>query len=207
MIGLGYILLFWLYFVIARAVIRVTINWAKRHNKSTVIWGGIAAFSMFNIIFWDLIPVYGVHSYKCTTEGGLTIYKTLDKWKLENPGIAETLIPENSGSIDFENTSRYHLNQRFDWDTTTSQVWDIVYKVEQQIVDTQTGKVLVKRIGFKTSLKNPFISPAPNLRTYKIWLGIKSCGLYGYDKKNKWVINGDSFNDLYEKFEYINGEK
>ena len=206
MIGLGYILLFWLYFVIARAVVRATVNWAKQHKKNTTVWGGIAAFAMFNVIFWDLIPVYGLHSYKCATEGGLTVYKTLGEWKKENPGVAKILIPNTSGSTEIGNTRRYHMNQRFDWNTTISQVWGIVFKEDERIVDTQTGEILAKHIEFKTSMKNPFVSPASQLRDYKIWLGIKSCGLYGYNQKNKWVIDGDSFYGLYKKYKYINGE-
>lgn len=93
MLGLYYVLLFYLYYIVARYFWWRTIDWADKTNRSPKLWGGFVVFVFYNIIFWDLIPVYALHAYKCATEGGLVINKTVDDWKRENPGVAETLNP------------------------------------------------------------------------------------------------------------------
>ncbi len=91
MIGLGYILFFWLYFLLSRAVVRFFVETAKSLNEPPLFWGFFAGFIMYNLLFFDLIPVHAVHYYECEKEGGLTVYKTIEQWKRENPGVAETL--------------------------------------------------------------------------------------------------------------------
>jgi hypothetical protein len=91
MIGLSYILFFWLYFLLSRIVVRTFAETAKKFHRNGRLWGFIGGFIMYNVLFFDLIPVNVVHYYKCETEGGLTVYKTIEEWKRENPGVAETL--------------------------------------------------------------------------------------------------------------------
>jgi hypothetical protein len=91
MIGLGYILFFWLYFLLSRAVVRTFAATAKQCHGNARLWGFLGGFIMYNLLFFDLIPVHAVHYYECETEGGLTVYKTIEEWKRENPGVAETL--------------------------------------------------------------------------------------------------------------------
>ena len=240
MIGLGYILLFWLYYFLAKSIVQAIVEKAREQGRNTRIWGSISAFAMFNVLFWDLIPVYGVHSYKCAKEGGFKIYKTIDQWKHENPGIAETLNPDPNISQqaylkEYKNSRRifllpngtelvasyddggekyrytsmtrsdgtraYWLNQRFTEETVVSQVWDIVQKRAEQIIDTQSGEVLAETVEFNTSMKNPFVQPAKQWRDYKIWLGIRSCELYG--NKQNWLVNDASYYSLRKKIKYI----
>jgi len=91
MIGLGYILFFWLYFLLSRVVVRTFAATAKQYHGDGRLWGFLGGFLMYNLLFFDLIPVHAVHYYECKTEGGLTVYKTIEEWKRENPGVAETL--------------------------------------------------------------------------------------------------------------------
>jgi len=176
MIGLGYIILFVAYFFVARTVVHFTTKWASNNNKSVRLWRIITIIGMLSIVFWDLIPIYGTHTYQCASNGGFSVYKTLDEWKKDNPGVAETLVPvDGAKSTQGGETIRYQLNQRFAWDTTRSQVWYTLYKKDEQIVDIQTGEVLAEYIDFYTNLINPMVIPTTQLRDFKMWMKINSC--------------------------------
>jgi len=244
MIGLLFILLFWLYLVISKTIVDATVEWAEQNEKNTFLWGSLSAFVMFNVLFWDLIPVYGVHGYKCATEGGLKVYKTIDEWNIENPGVAETLDPDPNLSqqayfIKYKSSKRffllpdgtelvafydnngkkyrttsmkggdgtwgYWLNQRFARDVVDSQVWDIVHKRTERIIDTLTREVQAEEIEFYTSMKNPIVHPAKQWRDYKVWLQIGECDHDG--NKENWLVNSVSFSGLSKKYKYFNGEK
>jgi len=42
-------------------------------------------------VFWDWLPTVALHQYYCSKESGFWIYKTLNQWKDENPGVIENL--------------------------------------------------------------------------------------------------------------------
>ena len=79
------------YFILAIVVsIVATVKGARRGRKR---WG-IYSFLMFSLIlFWETPLV--LHQYRdaCENQAGFVVHKTLDQWKQENPGVAETLIP------------------------------------------------------------------------------------------------------------------
>jgi hypothetical protein len=240
MLGLYYILLFWIYYVIAKYFWKLAIEWAKRTNRNTKVWGGFVVFVFYNNIFWDLIPVCTLHAYECSTEGGLKINKTLDEWKQENPGIAETLNPipdvtqsqflvkeegrektyqlpdgtQLTAHYDVkwnymytalkrqDGTSASWLNQRFISEHIENNIWYIVRKKEDRIFDSLTGKVMAQSINFDTNLSNPIVS-GKDIRDFKMWMKIDSCVK---DIHSKWVINGDSFYELKDRFKFFNGE-
>lgn len=201
MLGFGYLLLFGLYFLLARAAVRAMGKWAKNRNKSVNLWRTLVGIGMLSIVFWDVIPVYGLYSYQCATEGGFTVYKTIDEWKKENPGIAETLTPFNGRSSKDGNTTRYLLNQRFAWDRTISKQWYIVHKKDEKIIDFKTGEVLAEYIDFYTNLKNPVVTQKVKLRDFKMWMKIDSCETVG---KRKNQIN---FNGYYSNTKKIGSDK
>jgi hypothetical protein len=74
---------------------------------------------------WDAIPTWIAFEYYAHKEAGLTVFKTLEQWKAENPGVAETLEPygfkDKRG--DFKKLSAYKsrtpLNDRFAYDSTS----------------------------------------------------------------------------------------
>ena len=95
MIGLMYLLFFSAYALISLAVVVGVVKWARKRGRSTFRWGFAAAFIMYNLVFWDWIPSIIQHEYYCRTKAGFWVYKTLDQWKMENPGVLETLKEEN----------------------------------------------------------------------------------------------------------------
>jgi len=184
MIGLGYIILFVAYFFVARTVVRFTTKWASNNNKSVRLWRITAIIGMLSIVFWDLIPIYGIHTYQCASNSGFSVYKTLDEWKQENPGVVETLVPVSQRST-IGNTTRAQLNQRFAWDITRSQVWYTLYKKDEQIIDIKTGEVLAENIDFYTNLINPMVMPTTHIRDFKIWMKINTCEKSGHRTNRK----------------------
>ena len=80
-----------LYLLISVGVVVWAIKHAKKNGKSVKRWGSSAALVMYLIPFWDWIPTVAVHQYYCATESGFWVYKTVDQWKAENPGVMEGL--------------------------------------------------------------------------------------------------------------------
>ena len=115
MIGLLFIVAAVVYLVITIVVIRLAVRWAKRRGRRPVLWGIVAAFIMYNLVFWDFIPTYALYKYYCNTKAGFWVYKTPEQWKAENPGVAETLTwRENPQRYESPDANRgYRLNERF----------------------------------------------------------------------------------------------
>ena len=91
MLGLAVLFFIALYLLITWGVVRLAVRWARRHGRQGWVWGGVAAFAMYNLMFWDLIPTLLIHKYYCATEAGFWVYKTPEEWVKENPGVLETL--------------------------------------------------------------------------------------------------------------------
>ena len=80
---------FIVYLLLSVAVILFAVKRAKASERRPWLWGGIAALVMYNVVFWDWIPTVLVHKYYCETEAGFWVYKTVDEWRAENPGVME----------------------------------------------------------------------------------------------------------------------
>ncbi len=88
MIGLMILLFFGLYLAATIWLTRAAANWAKRNNRSQWRWGGLMAFVMYNLVFWDFIPTLTAHEYYCQTEAGFEIYQLPEQWKQENTEVS-----------------------------------------------------------------------------------------------------------------------
>lgn len=174
MLGILFLIIIVIYLVISLIAVIMGVKKARKRGYKGWQGGLLAAFIMYNLVFWDLIPVYAVHSYQCTHNAGFTVYKTLDEWRQKNPGVAETLAPvENPLSTKIGNTIRYQLNQRFAWDISYEKVWHIVRKTEERIIDTKTGEVLARYIDFSANVSGLY--NANRLSDYKFWFEAHSC--------------------------------
>jgi hypothetical protein len=80
-----------LYLVIAIFVFfRVGII-AEKHVQNPDRWAWGSALVMFLIPYWDLLPTIIADQYNCSSNAGFFVYKTVDQWKQQNPGVMETL--------------------------------------------------------------------------------------------------------------------
>ena len=96
MLGLMVIGAALIYLVLLIGVTVWVYRWAKRRGYSKGrAWGTAFAafFVLWLLVFWDWIPTVAAHKYYCAKEGGFTVYKNLEQWQKENPGVVETLTP------------------------------------------------------------------------------------------------------------------
>ena len=187
MMGLLAMIIFALYLLVCIVAILLGRKQARKWGYKRWHGGLLAALIMYSLAFWDLLPVYAVHAYQCKNNAGFTVYKTLEQWKQENPRVAETLVPAiDSNRIQTRNTIQYQLNQRFIKRVVYEKVWHIVRKMDDRIIDTQTGEVLAQYIDFSASagrLLNP-----NKLSDYKIWFEARTC------EKGMWPKKRIQFN-------------
>lgn len=153
--GLAYLVFFAVYLLVSIAAVRGAIGYARRNGKSAKRWGWGAAFVMYSLVFWDWIPTVAGHQFYCAKDSGFWVYKTLDQWKGENPGVMEGLVANKGAPLtrlgDMENyTDTYLLNRRINKIVQQSRVlsWLTVHRHEQTVVDSKTSEVLARYVDF-----------------------------------------------------------
>lgn len=184
MFGLAVLVVLGIYLLISFFVVRWAINYARKNGKSAKRWGWGAAFVMYSIVFWDWIPTVAVHQFYCAKDSGFWVYKTLDQWKQENPGVMETLVDNspneypNWPSENWNGKRITSINQRFGLlykdhlsMPEEGELFFHVWRWETEMVDKRTGEVLARRISY-TSGNDGYIGGVHSL---KFWLVSDGC--------------------------------
>ena len=178
MLGLVVIAFITAYLVISALVVLFAARWARKHNRNPWVWGGVAAFAIYNLVFWDLIPTLAMHKYYCATEAGFWVYKTSEQWVKENPGILETLKPyppskiygDEKISFEFKGGTVTQFNDRFGswskWDKNLNGL--LIDRLETGIVDVQKKEFLVHSSRFLSGPRGAGV-------LWKSWLNQSSC--------------------------------
>ncbi|MFC1626071.1 hypothetical protein ACFL19_00045 [Pseudomonadota bacterium] len=186
MFGLAYLIFFAAYLTVSILVIRWAVRHAKKQQKSRMLWGFVAAFIMYNLVFWDWIPTVVVHKYYCSTEAGFWVYKTLDQWKSENPGVAETL---HYKIVPSQKTSYGHmekLNERFIEEVHKKKILFLPTTImERRLVDVKKNELVAKEIVVGSNV-NPYFD---GFQGYKFWLSPKPCVSYQMGNFTKNIVN------------------
>lgn len=134
-------------------------RWAiKRGKPRAWSWGVAAALAIPVWAFWDYYPTKWTHEHYCKKEAGFWVYKTLDQWKAENPGVLETLSsqrvwpPKNVFVGDTKNyVSTNFINLRFVTVHKENGLFFLnIGRSEQEIVDSKTKEVLARSVDFST---------------------------------------------------------
>lgn len=170
------------YLLISIAVVIGAVRFARNNGKSTKRWGWSAALVMYLIPFWDWMPTVAVHQYYCAMEAGFRVYKSSDQWKVENPGVMDTLvaktvpIPEGSDRADENNwKSRHSLNQRIQLTYSHSgPLFLHRWRTESALIDVKSNETLVRVIDFYTA----HTRGGGGWRGWKFWLAIDHCPNY-----------------------------
>ncbi|MGO8753777.1 MAG: hypothetical protein ACLQHK_00920 [Gallionellaceae bacterium] len=179
MFGLAYLVVFGLYLLISIGVVRWAISYARKNGKSAKRWGWSTAFVMYSIVFWDWIPTVAVQQFYCAKDSGFWVYKTLDQWKAENPGVAETLVvnkgaPSREERFDDRHgkTDTYLLNDRFNWIVIQQDIFRplSIIRTEQQVKDVQKNEVLARYVDFSSG--HSVTDRGVSLR---FWVNIGNC--------------------------------
>lgn len=154
--GLVVFMVIGVYLLISFGVVIWAATRAK-DGKSAIRRGLVAALVMFLIPCWDWIPTVVAHKYYCEKEAGFWVYKTLDQWKAENPGVIEGLVANAGAPSRYEQfddghgeASTYLLNDRFHWIVTQQDFTNLlpIIRVEQQVKDLKRNEVLARYVDF-----------------------------------------------------------
>lgn len=204
MIAIAYLFFFLVYILVSIGLAWVAAKLARAGGIKGWKLGVPVFVLLLGLMFWDWLPMEVVYRYQCTNHAGFKQFKTLNEWKQENPGVAETLTPISGVRSTFSgNRERYQLNQHFAWDIIrTRHPFHIVEK-EERIVDVQNDEILAQYVDFMTDVP-PLALGANKIRDYKFWLMKDSC--VKTDQLEKWLINGDSFISIKKKFKNIGKE-
>lgn len=176
MLALMMLLALGIYLAVSTLVVWLAVRIARKLNRRGWLWGAMAAFAMYNLVFWDWIPTLVMHKYYCATEAGFWIYKTPEQWAKENPGVLETLKPWPSSKVYGPDKVRIKyaggeydgVNDRFGYWRRIEQnsLWHI-HKGELAVMDIKTGEMLVKQI---------YYSSGTGLFWWRSWLNNGHCG-------------------------------
>ncbi len=165
------------YLLISAGVVAGAIIYAQKQGRSTIRWGASAALVMFLIPCWDWIPTVVAHKYYCEKEAGFWVYKTLDQWKAENPGVMETLVANkgepSSRQGDMVNyTDTYFVNQRINWAVKhNGQFVFNRWRYERELIDIKNNEVLARYVDFSTSQEQR----QAGWSGWKFWLDTEHC--------------------------------
>ena len=187
-----------LYALISFGTVSWAIIHARKHKKNPWIWGLGAVFFMYNLLFWDWLPTVAAHKYYCSTEAGFWVYKTLDQWKAENPGVMETLTPykgpQNQRDGDMENyIDTYYLNQRFNWIIKhNGKFFPNRWRHEQELIDTRNNEILARYVDFSTSQERR----QAGWSGWKFWLDNQNCSGGEFNQSNLRQFRNEFMRDI-----------
>jgi len=186
-----------IYVLISIGVVMWAIRYARKKGKRVKRWGWGAALAMYLLVFWDWIPTVVTQQYYCATEAGFRVYKTVDQWKRENPGVAETLL-ENRGAPstrygdDTNFTDNYFLNQRINKVVQERRISSVlhIFRHEQALIDRKNDEVLARYVTYRAGYPNGIAGIAPRSAGFaaeKFWLVNPHCNDSGAHPQHQFL--------------------
>lgn len=195
MIGLIIIAFFIVYLIASVFVTKKTVSWAKTNNRKPWLWGGLAAFVMYNLVFWDWIPTVAVHKYYCATQAGFTVYKKPEQWKKDNSDVTFKDLQTNGKQVrwgsyaseprwEFPYTptksdpsrSEYFINERIfsdsDFEGGVLEALPIT-KYTAYFADIKDEKILAKQVSYSRGYAGAMTTAG--LSGFKTWLKRTGC--------------------------------
>jgi hypothetical protein len=202
MIGLVVLTALGLYVYAVYIVVRKYARKARAAGRPGWHYGLPAFLVMYLPIFWDHIPTMVVLQYQCMNNAGLTVHKTPDQWKAENPGVSGNLIPDDTVTTHQANGIKYYiLNQRINWEIQGRRLpLGLVYEKTYRIVDSESKEILIEQKDYDIGMNNPYVGHA-GFRDYKVWLWLPPCSKR--DIKDNWQFNELTFSDYLYEFENL----
>ncbi len=175
MLAIAFLFFFAVYLLISAGFAGFAMRRARKHGIEGWKWGLPVFLFMLGLIFWDWLPMEISYRHLCSSDAGYTQYKSLDEWKRENPGVAETLRPiENPPWNKQGNLVHIPLNQRFAWEIITTPHWFHIVQRDERVIATKTGVVMAGYVDFSTDIP-PIGIGGDSLGDYKIWMMKRSC--------------------------------
>lgn len=162
-----------LYLLLSVVVVLLAVRYARKSGRSAKRWGWGAALVMYLIPFWDWLPTVATHQYYCAKDAGFWVYKTVDQWKAENPGVMETLVyKKDMPHIQTPYGRATVLNQRFLHIYKQEGPFPINrWRIETEIRDVKNGEVIAREVDFSTSQERR----QAGWSGWKFWLDSERC--------------------------------
>jgi hypothetical protein len=171
---------------------------AKRSGAGNKVATSLAVAGfllIFLSVFWDAIPTWIAFKYYADKEAGLKVYKTLEQWKQENPGVAEKIQQVKfDGSISKFGKELYPMNERFGVTVPNSRKLFLSVQIaEKEVIDLKTGEVMARYAGVGSGNTGGFASGGEGW--WKVWL------INSGDKEARidYAVIEDSFRTLGRK--------
>ncbi|MBL4680530.1 MAG: hypothetical protein JKY88_07385 [Pseudomonadales bacterium] len=142
------------YLVLCFVVVRVAMKKAQAKGLPKWKYGIPAALFMYMTVFWDYIPTEVAYLYYCNKDAGFFVYKSLDEWVAENPGIAEK--QDYTGKIQLSREghrgriSRYYMSERFDFTSEYEPIFAGVVRNNQKFIDKFDQSILSEYIDYQS---------------------------------------------------------
>jgi hypothetical protein len=162
--------------------------------------GAAAALGLvtFLALFWDWLPTVWLHAHYCEKYGGLTIHKTPEQWKQENPDAMKTLgVQSSSRQVGTNGNYYYDLNPRVRWETSNEATRFWLRKSETRLTDSKTNQVIASLIDFSTGQASGRLEGARAFRDIKFWMYRNSCEQDGH------MVGRKEFNSLSSAFQNL----
>jgi hypothetical protein len=176
MFGLVVLVVMALYFSLLVWVTKRGWRWGIEKKgwtgKRRYLGAAIGFLIVYLPVFWDWIPTVAVHQYYCATESGFWVYKTLEQWKQENPGVMEGLnqILQPSQKTSYGDIDV--IDERFAIETHRRQVLPFLTTniADRRLVDRKNSEVLTKGIDVGSGVGNWVTGGG-----WKFWLNQPAC--------------------------------
>ncbi|WP_163336234.1 hypothetical protein [Desulfopila sp. IMCC35008] len=169
-----------LYVLISVITVVCAIVFAKKRKRNLLLWGGGAAFVMYNLLFWDWLPTVATHKYYCSSQAGFWVYKTVDEWKAENISTLEKQSLVNNITLnqskhegDMNNfTSTEYVTNRLKYVFKHNGPFILNrWRLEAKLIDINTNQVLAQYVDFSTSQERR----KAGWSGWKFWLNAEKC--------------------------------
>lgn len=195
------------YVLISVLIVYRVLRAAPQKKLVAGILAAIVVTLPVTTMFWEYVQTKRTFEKYCREEAKVTIFKTVEQWKKENPGVAETLKPYNDKNRpekrpdvkheqNEENLISEYLNSRFVWVLNKKNLKvNNVFMHTSEIIDIKTGAVMARMVDFSSGYGNPFLGTPYGLKSYKVWLSNDKC--FSYDRnRNLFFENIDLFNNI-----------
>lgn len=200
MIGLVYLLFLVLYLLISAYVIYRAMLYAQNKYNKGWIGGWLAAFLMYNLVFWDWIPVYVMHKYYCSTEAGFWVYKTPEQWIKENSETVGQKWGDDYGwkleRISNEQWRTWYSNRVYAESIRHPNFAHGLRKYEQSLVDSKSGHLLARVVQFEKINESALSVGNATATDYKIWLAIGGNSCVNEDGDDYQLMLARNFRNL-----------
>jgi energy-coupling factor transporter transmembrane protein EcfT len=202
-IGLMFLVAALVYLLITVLVTWLAVRAARRRGIAGWKWGLPALLVMYLLVFWDWIPTALLHRHYCSEEAGLTVYKSAEVWKKENPGAVQALAREESINWHANESGEmtYPINDRLVFETVHEKLPLSISIEMYRIVDKNNDQILVEKKDVTAGTQAIGLG-IRSIRDLKLWFSpYKTC--FREDNKVKWLSAGKSFSQLLEEFQNI----